>query len=168
MSQVSDVNIYELSPEDARAYNEFFAAGAARHPDTLRISPADVRAAPFERMSSADGVTLAGRDDLGAWLGVVTLERELGREKRRHIAWVLRMYVPEASAGKGVGRALLTAALERARQLPGISKVNLTVAEHNVRAVRLYESAGFRAFSREVDAFRDREPRTELTMSLQL
>jgi ribosomal protein S18 acetylase RimI-like enzyme len=99
---------------------------------------------------------------------VVTIEREPGRQKRRHLAWVLRMYVSADSAGRGVGRALLAAALERARALPGVEKVNLTVAEHNARAVALYESVGFRRFAREEDAFRDALPRTELTMALRL
>jgi GNAT superfamily N-acetyltransferase len=162
---MTSVTIRSLSEAEAPAYNDFFRDGAARHPDTLRISPADVHASPFGARDGADGSTLLATDASRKWLGVVTVERELGREKRRHIAWILRMYVAEAASGKGVGRKLLMAAIERARQITFISKVNLTVAEHNARAVRLYESAGFRAFSREVDAFRDPEPRTELTMS---
>lgn len=157
-----------LGPEDADAYNEFFRQGASAHPDTLRISPADIAAAPFRCVHPSGGTTFVARDASGAWLGVVTLERETGREKRRHVAWVLRMYVTAPSAGRGVGRALLRAAIARARELPGVAKVNLTVAAHNQRAVALYESEGFRTFAREVDAFRDAEPRTELTMSLVL
>lgn len=165
---IDPVTVEPLRDGDARSYNEFFCRGAAQHPDTLRISPADVAAAPFHTVSGADGSTFVARDAGGEWLGVVTVEREAGREKRRHIAWILRMYVTRESARKGVGRALLTAALARAKQLPGVTKVNLTVAEHNERAVRLYESLGFRSFAREVDAFRDSQPRTELTMSLLL
>ena len=78
------------------------------------------------------------------------------------------MYVPTEGAGRGVGRALLRLAITRARTLPGVSKLNLTVAAHNARAVALYESEGFVSFAREVDAFRDVVPRTELTMSLSL
>lgn len=165
---MKDFTIAPLSPDDAPAYNAFFSRGAAEHPDTLRISPADIAAAPFATKHGVDGATLLAKDAEGAWLGVVTVEREPGREKRRHVAWVQRMYVARGSAGQGVGRALLTAALQRARELPGVSKVNLTVAEQNAAAVRLYESVGFRTFSREVDAFRDAAPRTELTMALPL
>lgn len=164
----SNVTISTLGADDAPAYNEFFGRGATEHPDSLRISPADIASAPFATGSSRDGGTLVARDGDGSWLGVVTVEREQGREKRRHIAWVLRMYVTRSAAGRGVGRALLLAALERARQMPGVAKVNLTVAEHNAAAVHLYQSVGFRPFSREPDAFRDRESRTELTMSLAL
>lgn len=154
-----------LSAEDGARYNAFFRQGVVEHPDTLRISPADIAAAPFKTAHGAEGTTFVVEQD-GQWLGVVTLERERGREKRRHIAWVLRMYVAES--GAGVGRRLLRAALGRARELPGVAKVNLTVAAHNARAVGLYESEGFGTIAREEDAFRDPAPRAELTMTLTL
>ncbi len=162
------VALRALVASDATAYNEFFRGGVLAHPDTLRISPADIAAAPFRTEHGADGTTFAGVDERGVWLGVVTLEREQGREKRRHIAWVLRMYVAASCAGTGVGRKLLRAALAGARELPGVTKVNLTVAAHNARAVGLYESEGFRTIGREDDAFRDPAPRAELTMSVTL
>jgi ribosomal protein S18 acetylase RimI-like enzyme len=157
-----------LEASDATAYNDFFRQGTLAHPDTLRITPGDIAAAPFKTDHGAEGSTFVAQDAAGAWLGVVTLAREQGREKRRHIAWVLRMYVAASGAGAGVGRALLQAALHRARELPGVEKVNLTVAAHNARAVGLYESVGFRSFGREEDAFRDPTPRAELSMSLKL
>lgn len=165
---MDDIRVEALGTEDAATYNAFFSAGAAVHSDTLRISPADIAAAPFRTEHGAEGTTFVAKDASSRWLGVVTIERETGREKRRHIAWILRMYVSGESAGKGVGRKLLQAALARARELPGVQKLNLTVAAHNARAVGLYESVGFRSFGREADAFRDREPREELTMSLRL
>jgi GNAT superfamily N-acetyltransferase len=162
------ISLQALSADDAAAYNDFFRQGVLDHPDTLRIAPVDMAAAPFKTAHGREGTTYAARDAHGTWLGVVTVEREQGREKRRHIAWILRMYVAQSSAGAGVGRALLKAALARARELPGVAKLNLTVAAHNSRAVALYESEGFRTFAREIDAFRDPEPRTELTMTCTL
>jgi ribosomal protein S18 acetylase RimI-like enzyme len=100
---------------------------------------------------------------------VVAVERELGREKRRHVAWLVRMYVAPHATGQGIGRELLRAGIQRARRMPGIAKLNLTVAASNERAVRLYESEGFRVFSRETDAFRNGTLSVdELTMSLAL
>lgn len=163
-----DISLLALGAADQQAYNAFFRQGAVEHPDTLRISPADIAGAPFKTEHGGEGTTFAAVQQDGRWLGVVTLEREQGREKRRHIAWVLRMYVAQSGAGAGVGRKLLRAALERARTLPGVAKVNLTVAAHNARAVGLYESEGFRVIAREEDAFRDPVPRTELTMTLAL
>lgn len=164
----SPVSLRALDASDAPTYNEFFRQGALAHPDTLRISPSDIAAAPFKTAHASEGSTFVAEDERGAWYGVVTLEREQGREKRRHIAWVLRMYVAAGHAGAGVGRRLLRAAIARARELPGVAKVNLTVAAENAHAVALYESEGFRTIAREEDAFRDPTPRTELTMTLRL
>jgi ribosomal protein S18 acetylase RimI-like enzyme len=161
-------SITELFPADAADYNAFLRRGLEQHPDTLRIAIDDQQAAPFETPNGAEGASFVAKSPSGDWLGVVTLERERGRLKRRHIAWILRMYVAAQSSGGGVGRALLRAALARARACPGVEKVNLTVAAHNARAVGLYESEGFEVFAREADAFRDPTPRTELTMSLSL
>jgi GNAT superfamily N-acetyltransferase len=163
-------SIEELTADDAARYNAFFAAGAEAHSDTLRIAPADVTSAPFVTVPMLDVATFLARDGREAreWIGVGTVERERGRAKRRHIAWVLRMYVRADRSGGGVGRAILEAAIARARTMSGVAKVNLTVAEGNARAVRLYESAGFRTFAREEDAFRSPEPRAELSMSLAL
>jgi GNAT superfamily N-acetyltransferase len=159
--------IAQLGAADAGAYNAFLTRGVREHPDTLRISERDIASSPFH-IASTEGATFVARAPDGAWQGVVTVEREQGREKRRHVAWVLRMYVSASSAGGGVGRALLRRAIEHARELPGVAKVNLTVAAHNERAVALYESEGFRTFAREEDAFRDAAPRAELSMSMRL
>jgi GNAT superfamily N-acetyltransferase len=153
-----------LGPADAEQYNAFLSEGARRHARTLRFSPADVLAAPFTVGLTSDGVTLVVVDDLGRWLGVGSLDREHGRAKRRHVAWLTRMLVNEP--GRGVGRRVLRELLERARQMDGIAKVNLTVVADNAPAVRLYTSEGFTEFSRELDAFRvDGASVTELTMS---
>ena len=165
---MADFSVRRLRGDEAARYNEMFALGTEAHPDTLRITRADIVAAPFVTDPSAEAVTLVAITDQGSWLGVGSVERERGREKRRHIAWFVRMYVVASEAKRGVGRALLRAALAEARTMPGVEKVNLTVAAENEGAVRLYESEGFMIFAREEDAFRDGQKRTELSMSVVL
>jgi ribosomal protein S18 acetylase RimI-like enzyme len=157
-----------LADDDAPAYNAFLLRGVEQHPDTLRISPADITAQPFKTPHGADSTTFAAVAAGGSWLGVVTVEREQGRSKRRHVAWVLRMYVDARASGSGIGRALLRRAIARAQGFEGVAKLNLTVAAHNQRAVGLYESEGFVRFALEDDAFRDPTPRSELTLSKRL
>lgn len=158
-------SVRTLGDDDAAAYNAFLRRGVEQHPDTLRISPADIAAQPFATPHGPEGATFVAVAPDASWLGVVTVEREQGRSKRRHVAWVLRMYVDQHSAGSGIGRALLRRAIEQARSFAGVAKLNLTVAAHNQRAVGLYESEGFSVFAREEDAFRDPTPRGELTLS---
>lgn len=150
------VELRVLGPGDGERYNGFLARGVERYPDTLRIASEDIARTPFPTSATDDAVTLAAieRDSAGeeVWLGVGTVERETARLKRRHIAWVVRMLVE--AQGRGIGRALLRALIARGAAMPGVSKLNLTVAAHNDGAVHLYSSEGFREFSREADAFR--------------
>ena len=44
--------------------------------------------------------------------------------------------------GLGVGRALMKATLHAAQQ-KGLTRIELTVREHNIRAINLYEDLGF-------------------------
>jgi ribosomal protein S18 acetylase RimI-like enzyme len=153
----------ELGPSDAHRYNAFLAEALRRHPLTLRISPEDVSARPFETTAASDRVTIVAQTS-ETWLGVGSLEREQGRTKRSHIAWLVRMIV--AQPDQGIGRLILRELKRRALEMPGVEKVNLTVAADNPAAIHLYESEGFIAFSREPDAFRDDGTSvTELSMS---
>jgi len=67
--------------------------------------------------------------------------------QRKHIpsmahSGVLGMGVLAPHRGKGIGRALLAAALLAARER-GMTRVELTVRTDNLRARKLYESFGF-------------------------
>lgn len=163
---MTQFSVRKLEAAETAPYNAYFADGARLHPRTLRIAPEDVTAAPFV-VVGPDRVTLVALDSAGAWLGVGSLERELGRIKRRHVAWLVRMLVTDS--GRGVGRRLVRELIEEARRLPGVAKLNLTVAADNAAAVHLYSSEGFVEYSREPDAFRvEGDSVTELSMSLSL
>ena len=65
-------------------------------------------------------------------------------EKRETMAHgeVLGMGIIEGFRGRGIGAALIRATLERAKAV-GLTRVELTVREDNLRAKTLYEKAGF-------------------------
>ncbi len=58
-----------------------------------------------------------------------------------------RLYVETAAQGQGLGRRLLEAGLRHPR-LAHASRIYLTVWDENERAVRLYETVGFRRVGR--------------------
>ncbi len=64
------------------------------------------------------------------------------------------MYVASSSAGKGIGRALLRAAIAEARKIENLERINLTVVASNERAKNLYKSEGFVSFSLEKRAIK--------------
>ena len=96
---------------------------------------------------------LGAYSDSHALIGTVGFSVEV-RQKQRHKGLLFGMYVAPEANSRGVGRALLAACLARARSVPGIEQINLTVTATNERALRLYEAAGFRAFGVEQRAIR--------------
>lgn len=61
--------------------------------------------------------------------------------------WLEDLFVEEQARGRGVGRALVDAALERARAR-GAARIELDTNETNLGAIALYERAGFSASSK--------------------
>lgn len=61
--------------------------------------------------------------------------------------WLEDLFVEDGARGRGVGRALVEAAFERARER-GAGRIELDTNESNTTAVALYESLGFSATSK--------------------
>src|SRR5207245_771846 len=81
----------------------------------------------------------------------------------------LAMAILEGHRGRGGGRGLLDAAVERARTL-GAHKVELEVWPDNGRAIALYVAAGFEVegFKRDHYRRRDGSLRSSVVMGLRL
>ena len=73
-------------------------------------------------------------------LGLTVLTRS---PKRRHVG-VLGMAVHDTWHGRGVGTALLNAAIKLADRWPNLKRLELTVYTDNEPAIRLYEKLGFK------------------------
>lgn len=92
-------------------------------------------------------------------VGELSLKAISSRKAVKHVA-TLGMSVKQPWRRKGVGRELMTAALEWAPTV-GIKRVELYVYARNAPAIALYESFGFtiegrrKAFIREGDAYLD-------------
>jgi len=80
--------------------------------------------------------------------GIVGVFRESG-VKARHKAVIWGMYVSPEARRRGVGRALLNAAVEQARHWPGVEQVHFSVSEASGSARTLYEREGFASWGRE-------------------
>jgi L-phenylalanine/L-methionine N-acetyltransferase len=92
-------------------------------------------------------------DDQGKVIGLIGLNPMLGR--RRHAA-TIGMGVHDDFKGRGIGSALMAAALDLADNWLDIRRVELTVFTDNDDAIRLYEKHGFVTEGRLKDyAFRD-------------
>lgn len=102
--------------------------------------------------SGATLFTLVALDD-ARLVGALTCERE-PRLKVQHIAHLIGMMVSDTHRGRGVGRALLIAAIDRLKATPGLAQVTLSVTSTNRAAIGLYESQGFVRYGCLPDAIR--------------
>lgn len=86
-------------------------------------------------------------------VGIAGFRRE--REvKRRHKGVIWGMYVPHEMRRKGIGKALLDAAIAYARTLPGLEQINLSVVLTSREARHLFISLGFETYGVERNALK--------------
>lgn len=148
----SPLEIRELGPADAGAYQALRLQGLRERPSAFASSYEEERERPLEvvaeRITAAADRVVLGAFDGSELVGVVGLVRERMR-KLEHKALIWGMYVAPGSRKQGVGRALLSTALGRAASMPGLRQVNLGVNAANEAALALYESLGFKPFGLE-------------------
>ncbi|WP_368163698.1 GNAT family N-acetyltransferase [Aeromonas sp. R6-2] len=133
------ITIRRAGPEDAAALRDVYAMPKAQagtlqlpfpslHHWQQRLQP---EAGAYPLLAECEGMVVGG---LTLWLAT--------NPRRRHVA-SLGMAVRDDWAGRGVGTALLTAAIDLAEQWLGITRLELTVWADNEAAQALYRKAGF-------------------------
>jgi len=149
------MEIRALAPSDAAVFQRLRLQGLQESPTAFGSSYAEEVERPLDEV--ARRLTTEEEDEsfvLGAFaadgtlLGVTGLHRP-ARVKTGHKAHVWGMYVAPAFRGRGIGRALLEAVIARAKALPGLRQLNLTVTASNAAARALYRSCGFETFGLE-------------------
>ena len=147
------MKVTRLTAEHASAYRDLMLHGYEHSPDAFTSTPEERAAMPLswwaKRAADPEEKSVAFGAFFGEQLiGTVALEFS-SKPKTKHKASLIGMYVMESWRDKGLGRKLVSAAVEHAQASPGISVVTLTVTEGNTSAIALYEAAGFRAFGVE-------------------
>lgn len=147
--KMADITIRTLNDNDALDFQNLRLRALIEHPDafssTYECESAYALEFVAERLrltaESPNNFTLGAyrREDL---IGVVGFRRLTG-EKEQHRGHIRGMYVRSEDQGKGIGKTILTHALELARSLPGLGQVELDVVTRNKQARELYASLGF-------------------------
>lgn len=115
---------------------------------------ADVARVLREEAASPDDFTLGAFATAdGSLVGLAGFRRHQGR-KERHKGDVWGVYVTPEARGRGAGRALLEELIARARALPGLEQIHLTVVSINEPACHLYRALGFARYGTEPRALR--------------
>lgn len=149
------VRIRELQVSDASEYRALRPRALKEHPTAFSSSYEQQRDWPVETFGERLRSSFEPPDAfiLGCFVdeslvGTVGLYRQNGL-KRMHRAMIYGMHVAAEHQGKGYGRALLVAALDRARQIPGLELIGLSVESTNEPARSLYGSMGFQTYGVE-------------------
>jgi RimJ/RimL family protein N-acetyltransferase len=155
-----DFRVQRLGEAHADAYRALMLDAYEQAPDAFTSTRAEREAMPREGWLKRMGV-IGDSEDMafgallpdGRLAGTVTLEFEQ-REKTRHKASLIGLYVAPSHRGSGVSRALVNAVLHAAAAHRGTLLVRLTVTAGNAPAERLYASCGFVPFGTEPMAIR--------------
>jgi RimJ/RimL family protein N-acetyltransferase len=144
------MRIRTLSACDVDQYRELMLEAYALAPDAFTTTAEERALEPeswwMKRIAAPRGLGASfGAMDEDKLVGTVAIEYS-AKPKLKHAALIIGMYVRESARGKGIGKALLAAAMGHASQRPGTEVVTLTVTEGNAPAIRLYQGAGFEAW----------------------
>ncbi len=150
--------IIDLTPDDAPRYVDLRRRMLVDAPWAFMGTPENDRALdtatvakrlaePFNDIFAIERDTERDSAEANTLVAAVGLHRR-DAPKFAHRAEVWGVFVEPAHRGRGLARALMTAAINRAQQW-GVDYVDLAVSENSLRAHALYLSLGFEPWGRE-------------------
>lgn len=158
--QADPVEIRFLTEADARSFRALRLTALREFPEAFGMTYAEERDDYWPEYLQRFQTEWISGDNviLGAFLGGQLVGalglRRWKREKQRHKGYIWIFYVEPEVRGNGLGRRLLNAGLQYARQLPELAQVQLSVAAGSQSARSLYVSLGFEPFGLERKALK--------------
>jgi RimJ/RimL family protein N-acetyltransferase len=147
MPPLPELRVRALGEADAQAYKALRDHALAHHEEAFTSDAATEARRGAESYFARLGADGGSGFTLGAWrgerlVGAISCERDL-RHKVRHVGHVVGTMVALDEQGRGTGRELLRALIERANDDDELQLLTLSVTASNLAAVRLYLRAGF-------------------------
>lgn len=147
MPPLPELRVRALGEADAQAYKALRDHALAHHEEAFTSDAATEARRGADSYFARLGADASGGFTLGAWrgdrlVGAISCERDL-RRKVRHVGHLVGTMVALDEQGKGIGRELLRALIERTSADGELRLLTLSVTASNLGAVRLYQRAGF-------------------------
>jgi RimJ/RimL family protein N-acetyltransferase len=147
MPRLPELRVRALGEGDAQAYKALRDDALARNEEAFTSDAATEARRGADSYFARLGADGSGSFTLGTWrgerlVGAISCERDM-RRKVRHVGHVVGTMVAPDEQGRGTGRELLRALIDRARGDNELRLLTLTVTASNQAAVRLYLRAGF-------------------------
>ncbi len=139
------MKIRQLTPTDAENYRNIRLEALKNKPEAFSSSYEEEVEYSVEKYRSRfnnDHTYTFGAFEGENLVGTVTLICET-KKKIRHRATIVAMYVKPDQRKLGVGKTLMTMAINKAKELEKIEQIYLAVTVGNEPAKRLYTSLGF-------------------------
>jgi GNAT superfamily N-acetyltransferase len=152
-TQQNTAEVRLFTEQDAQALWDLRMLALETDPWSFVDSPEELRAISVEEFATrlrADHAEnfIVGAFEQGSAVGMVGCYQEVPL-KRRHKAWIWGVFVNPSARGRGIGKSLMQAAIQRAKSIPCLEMLLLTVGVGQPVPRKLYESLGFRSFGIE-------------------
>jgi ribosomal protein S18 acetylase RimI-like enzyme len=152
-AESNPVEVRLFTEQDAQSLWDLRMLALESEPWSFVDSPEELRALSVEQFATrlrADTAEnfIVGAFEQGAAVGMVGCYQEVPL-KRRHKAWIWGVFVAPAVRGRGIAKSLMRTAIQRAKSIPGLEMLLLTVGVGQPAPRKLYESLGFRSFGIE-------------------
>lgn len=142
LKSIDDVKIIKLDPNDWLLYRDLRINAVQESPQAFGTSYEEELATSDADWKRRLGLNMLFAVKNGKLVGMVGAVIE-SRERLRHIAKVISMYVVPEERGKKVGTLLLSHLLEDLKNFECLKKITLQVTLEQIPAIRLYKKLGF-------------------------
>jgi ribosomal protein S18 acetylase RimI-like enzyme len=152
------MEVRALNESDAGGYWELRLEALASESSAFGMAVEEFRLTSVEEMGKRLREMPAESFYLGVFdgeklVGIATFIRDT-KIKEKHKGHIYGVYLASAYRGKGLGRDLISALLNRAKSQQGLEQILLAVATSREPAVRLYRSFGFQIYGTEPRALK--------------